>query len=242
MRAALFILTSVLILSCSCKKDKMSCNRSLELISMIDLDISEPSGLAMYNDSTLLSVSDQNGTAYFLKSNGPVVNTIDLQAQDLEGVAYSDSLDMIYSCDESLGTITARSLEGEFIDSWKLDKGSNHGLEGCTLDKGAHVLYALKERDPGLLFVLDLDSGSLEEHTLDFAADYSGIAFDPDGPFLWIVSDESQTLSKCNLQGLMIQRFTTCIVKAEGVAISEDLNKIYIVSDKEERLYSFLKP
>ena len=79
--------------------------------------------------------------------------------------------------------------------------------------------------------------------------DFSGIVYDQNRKHFWIVSDKGQRLFLYDWkQNQVIQSFTLGygangeykeIKKAEGVAIDPDSNRLFVVSDKEARLYVY---
>ena len=54
-----------------------------------------------------------------------------------------------------------------------------------------------------------------------------------------MLSDESQLVIKTDLNGKLIEKFEITIPQPEGIALSEDGRKLYIVSDNKETLYVF---
>ena len=77
-------------------------------------------------------------------------------------------------------------------------------------------------------------------YDLDFADDYSGIFYENSSNLLWILSDQDKTVNKCTLKGKLIESYKIDIKQAEGIVVTN--NYIYIVSDAEEKLYSYKKP
>ncbi len=80
----------------------------------------------------------------------------------------------------------------------------------------------------------------MAEYELDFASDYSGIFYEKSSNSLWIISDQNKTINKCSLKGKVIETYSIDVDQAEGIAIASD--KIYVVSDAEEKLFVFKKP
>lgn len=74
---------------------------------------------------------------------------------------------------------------------------------------------------------------------LKFAKDYSGLFYDEIKNHLWILSDENRLLAECNLKGQVLRKYKIKTPNPEGVSIDFANNKIYIVSDSEEKLYVF---
>ena len=117
---------------------------------------------------------------------------------------------------------------------------SNSGLEGVAYNLNDKTIFVVNEKNPGLLMRLRSDFSIIESYELDFASDFSGIFHDKELNILWILSDESKTLNKCSLKGVLIKSYSINVIKAEGIAVTN--NNIYIVSDSNSTLYQFKKP
>lgn len=215
----------------------------LQYSNVFNLDFPEPSGLALSADGTFMwTVSDHNNTIYAISLDGKILRSIKLQGKnlDLEGIAVVNdtTLAVIY---EKLRTIVLLNLDGEIIKSVKLDlEGEkNAGLEGITFDKKTQKFYVLNERQPGLLLELDDQLVTQKQKTLEFAADYSAIAYDDSLNVLWILSDEDKTLFKCAANGDVKASYKLDIEQPEGVVVDVRQGKIYIVSDPAGKLYCF---
>ncbi|MEN8124409.1 MAG: SdiA-regulated domain-containing protein, partial [Bacteroidota bacterium] len=116
----------------------------------------------------------------------------------------------------------------------------NSGIEGVAYAKNLNAIFILNEKNPGKLIKLRSDFSIIAEYDLNFASDYSGIFHENSTNNLWIVSDKNKTLNKCTLKGDLIESYSIRVTQAEGIAISKD--KIYVVSDAEEKLYIYKKP
>lgn len=138
---------------------------------------------------------------------------------------------------------------------------ANKGLEGVAFNAASGTVFVLKEGDPGLIIELDpslkriLDhkhlgaaSGFADDEKKSSKIDYSGIQHD-EGSRFWIVSDKAKRLFLYDWAAdAVIQNIALGyskdgeyreIDKAEGVAVNSDTNRLYVVSDKEARLYVF---
>jgi uncharacterized protein YjiK len=213
------------------------------LISEFSLDISEPSGLSLYEDGNLICVSDQTGMAYVITPNGVSLENFSLTGQDLEGIHFNPVDQRTYHVNEATGELYMSDADFNLISTWSIiAPDTNQGLEGCCLDSASGIVYLVKERSPRLLILFDIESQIGESYPLDFAQDYSGIAYNSNSDRLYIISDASRSLSICSTIGEELQRFDLCIEKAEGIAIDTESERIYIVSDKTEKLYVFELP
>ena len=146
------------------------------------------------------------------------------------------------------------------------DPPDNKGLEGITVNTTNEHVFVVKEAEPGLLIELDaacstiLSSRQLTEangfshpklgtHQLDF----SDLSYDRHRDTLWITSDKGQCVFHYDWHGdAVLQRLDLVIKpkdqpndkpkrirKAEGIAIDPDRGRVYVVSDRDARLYVF---
>jgi uncharacterized protein YjiK len=138
----------------------------------------------------------------------------------------------------------------------------NKGLEGITWNIDSGTIFVMKEGIPGLLIevspdlevildhaILSEENGFVDDHTAGDKLDFSGICYDPGRKQFWIVSDKGQCLFLYDwqqdnaIQSLALEYRKNSdyreIKKAEGVAIDPAANRLYVVSDKEARLYIY---
>lgn len=136
---------------------------------------------------------------------------------------------------------------------------ANEGLEGITVDPARGAVFLLKERRPRLLIELSPDLGAIiAAHELtpdmgfvsdkvdDHDLDVSGVAWDPWRDGFWIVSDAGKVLFFLAADQLQARAWKLSadngrIESAEGIAISEDGTRLWLVTDagKHSRLYEF---
>lgn len=142
------------------------------------------------------------------------------------------------------------------------NNGANKGLEGITWNDATGTIFVMKEGGPGLLIEVSPDLKVIRSHQLlneengfrdtEVGAeklDFSDLCYDPHRDHFWIISDKAKRLFlydwKANkvIQsaklGYAINGTYREIEKAEGVAIHPGANRLYVVSDKEVRLYVF---
>jgi uncharacterized protein YjiK len=138
----------------------------------------------------------------------------------------------------------------------------NKGLEGITWNTDTGSIFVVKEGTPGLLIELSADLATIRRHVLlneangfvdDEVAgdelDFSGVCYDRNRKYFWIVSDKGRRLFLHDWKrNRVIQSFPLAysingkyreIKKAEGVAVDPTSNRLFVVSDKEARLYVF---
>jgi uncharacterized protein YjiK len=208
--------------------------------TVIELSISEPSGLALsVNKDALYTVSDFTGKIYRISFDGKLLNELPFAGVDMEGIDVDKESGEIYTVEEGLQRIDHLSQQGILLDnitSINIQAPDNDtGFEGIAKNKD--TLYILFEKNPGLLIKYHIPSKNWTQKTLSFALDYSGIDYDDSDNTLWIVSHESAMLYHCNLSGSVIKSQPIDIKQAEGVAIDRKKNVAWIVSDSNSKLH-----
>jgi uncharacterized protein YjiK len=233
----------VFFLACNKQDDTIETNNKLELISSDKINVSEASGLAINaSESTLYTVSDNSNNIYELSTNGTVIKEYVYDGNDVEGITMVSSTKVLL-VEERTKEIVEYDLVSKNYKKNKLiysNNDANSGLEGIAINLNDNTIFVLNEKDPGLLMRLRSDYSIIESYKLDFASDYSGIFFDKTSNLLWILSDESKTVNKCSLKGVLIKSYTIDVIKAEGIAVTN--TNIYVVSDSNSTLYKFKKP
>ena len=75
----------------------------------------------------------------------------------------------------------------------------------------------------------------IEKHFIDID-EPSGLAMDPDGEHLWIVSDQDDDLYKTDLTGKIIEKTDIPKGDYEGVAITADGQTLYLLDESENEI------
>ena len=241
-----FIISVVLLfmIFISCSKDIKDSHvdnpvKETELV----LPISEPSGLSFSIDGkSLLTVSDQTGKIYRISFEGVLLETLQYNGTDPEGITVNANTEEILIAEERSRNIISTGMQGNTIKKYHLDIEENEvnsGLEGITYNSGNNHIYLLNEKKPGLLLELDEKYTLIKKTKLDFASDYSGIFYDIREDVLWIVSDQSKTINKCKTNGTLIKSYRLTERKAEGIVVNSEKKIIYVVFDKSNKLKIF---
>jgi len=208
----------------------------LKLVDDHGTDIAEPSDLA-FADGKLYAVSDRNSKIYEIDNDGDVKDEIDVEAIDLEALAIDDE-GHFYIADEQDQKVWRVNSDGERKESFDIDvDDGSSGIEGLAFDDEGHMLVGT-EKNPTQ--IIELKAGSGEETRsakLDFADDLSALSFNYDDGHLYALSDEEHKLFRLDNDFDKITSWKLPIEHPEGLAF--DGNKVYIVSDSEERLYVF---
>ncbi len=233
-----------MIFSCT-KEDTKIRYENLQFIKESPIAIPEPSGLSFdFNKTAFYTVSDQTSEIYKLSLTGALIGELNYKGNDLEGITIDPVSGDIYVVEERLREIVRLNSDGEELERFHPDieeNAENSGLEGITYNPGNNHLYVLNEKDPGLLIEIDTNGEIIKQKELDFASDYSGIFYERTEQVLWIVSDQSRTISKCDLDGNKIVSYRISDKKAEGIVVDNITKQIYVVLDGEDKMqiYSY---
>lgn len=203
------------------------------------LNIAEPSGLAFsVSHDELYVVSDRDGSVYRIDFEGNIIARLPYKGKDLEGIDIDRDNGQIWIAEESRQNIHHLDKDGYEIDkitAVHIDTKKGSGFEGIA--KNGDTLYILIEKDPGVLIKYSLTSREWTFYPLSFAKDYSGIDYDPTDNTLWIVSHESRSLNHCDLNGRLIATQKIKVLQAEGVVIDHKERCVWVVCDREHKLY-----
>ncbi len=245
LKKYLFVFLSGMIFILSCSDDTVNSTpgNSLELVSSYKIDVVEPSGLAVSNSGNVLyTVSDHTAQVYKLSTSGNVIQTFNYVGNDLEGVSTFTGNKLLLAEERTKEIVLFDTTTGSYSKhriNYENDD-ENSGIEGVTYNSNDGSIFILNEKKPGKLIRLRTDFSQMAEYELDFASDYSGIFYEKSSNSLWIISDQNKTINKCSLKGKVIETYSIDVDQAEGIAIASD--KIYVVSDAEEKLFVFKKP
>jgi uncharacterized protein YjiK len=239
------IIVTVLILAYSCEKKTPIVPAienpvgALELLESYDVDVPEPSGLSFGpGNNTLLTVSDHTNKVYELTLQGEIIRVLDYIGKDLEGVTYNPDKNLIVVAEEAERDITTIDYEtGNKVETYPIEisfGSANSGLEGISYNKNSRMYYIVNETNPDLLILWSPEYGIISETKLNFASDYSGIFIDESHSLIWMVSDQSRALYKCDYNASVIMTYYLDDLKYEGVVIDNDV--AYLINDATGRL------
>jgi uncharacterized protein YjiK len=236
--SVLLFVIAIIAFGCNSQNEKA---KSLKLIASYKLNIPEPSGLAFdLNNNSLWTVSDENSKIYSISIKGEIFDSISADGNDLEGITIVDENTLAVVLERSRELVLLKKNGSEMNRrSFDLKGEVNEGLEGAAFNSSSKHFYLLNEKAPRLLIELDEDLNIISKTKLDWALDFSGICYEESENVIWIISDESKVISKCNLDGSLITSYKIDLPQIEGIAINMADNKIYVVSDIAAYLYVF---
>lgn len=243
----LLLLPVLLFMSGCSRSEPVSPNSGAEVkkispVSVYQLDISEPSGIA-YNSAgnTLLIVSDSKPEVFEVNLAGVIIRTINVNGSDMEGVAVSSGGDTIYIVEERLRQVSLFNRAGAKLASFKADVAQldNSGLEGVAVKRNGKSIFVINEKDPKMLLYYENYTETWRK-SFEYAADLSDICYEDSSGFLWVISDESGMILRLSETGILIDKWEIPFSKGEGIAVVGD--KLYIVNDQDGKMYVFRRP
>ncbi len=214
---------------------------NLRYVGEYPLLIAEPSGLSLSRDKlSLWTASDEDGKIYQMTLEGKILRSFDSGMTDVEGIAVVDD-GAIAVMSERSHMISIFTPEGKLLQSTEVafDNADNDGPEGLEYDPVDQRFYVLKEKSPGQIIVLDHDLKEISRRQLKFARDYSSLSYEPERSHLWIMSDESNSITVMDLAMQMQTSYSTSILQQEGLALDYEKRRLYIVSDAKDMLYAY---
>jgi len=208
------------------------------LLRRYDIPVPEPSGLTLTGDQNgFWTVSDEDSYLYELDKYGKIIKRIKVDGFDLEGVTVIDEATLAIVL-ERTREVVVLDTSGRELQRVKINLGGepNSGLEGITYNERTKHFYIVTEKDPAFMIELDGDLNEVGRDTLKFSADVSGIFYDGNDSVLWILSDEDQMVVKTDMELNIITKFKISVIQPEGITINKNGDRLYIVSDLEEKL------
>ncbi len=211
-------------------EDDDSEETKLEFVASYPLHIVEPSGLT-YDGTNLWTVSDEDGLIYKIDFEGTILDSIDTEFEDLEGIAWNSDDSLLWVVDEYVSRIYVLDTEGTVLDTINPSfTHTNTYPEGLCYSDDSFCAAI-----PNAILACEADMGGGACYPLDFKP--SGLDYPPDRSFtLYIVSDETCCLYKwrSGLPPVIEHQWELRSQDPEGVAVVG--NKVYIVDDSENRL------
>jgi uncharacterized protein YjiK len=229
---------------CNTNRQESPIPENLFLLKLTPIKIPEPSGLALsYDGKYFWSVGDSDSRVYKMDLSGNVLQSFNVNGNDLEGVTVVDSIFLAVILERTREVVIVDTNGKEFIRKKLVLKGNlNEGLEGICFDSSTKNFYLLNEKRPGLLIKTDSSFNEVFRKKIKLAKDYSDIFFSKDDNTLWILSDESNKIIQTDLNGNKINEYSINVEQPEGIVVDYKNKKVFIVSDKKEELYEFKLP
>lgn len=214
------------------------------------------SSLAWWEDrKTILAIEDEDGVVSEFNRNRKLVRSITGNIHDAEGICHMSGNTFAFLEEaDPLNSNSGAIYYGEITNSTTsintgvltkiplaIDGTNNTGVEGITFDTGRNCFYVVKEKSPASLYKVELD-GTLTNYPAfnNLMSDYSDLHYDHNTDSLYILSDEDQKIIQTSMSAdTWYEKDISYISKPEGIAISSDLEKMYICSDNTGQAGAF---
>lgn len=233
------LLAAVLITGCGEDEEK---DPEIRQLGAYSINVPEPSGLSFtHNKSGLWTVSDASNKIYRLDFEGNVISSFEVNSSDLEGIAIinEDTLAVVSESDHEIIQLTTT---GKRAGKFNVENtgSEDSGLEGLAYDPVNKMFYAANEKSPKVIIKLDRAFNEINRYEISFAEDLAGL--NVDGSFLWVLSEESNSITKCSLECEALESWKIDAAQPEGIAVDYSTKKAYIVSDSQSSLAVYQLP
>ena len=211
----------------------------LEYIDRARTDMEEPSDLVRVGNK-LFAVSDQHSKIYEVDpGNGDSEEYVNIDGHDLEALGYDHTRNEFLIADELKAKIWTIDEDGNRHDSIEIENADdgNSGIEGIVVRSTDDHLFAVKEKDPARIYELEIDGTLIDSKKVDFAKDLSGVSYNASDKHVYVLSDEDHSLFRLDKNWDPDRAWKLPVDKPEGLAFEG--NTLYIVSDSENRIYTF---
>ena len=208
----------------------------------VTLAIPEPSDLCFsFDKKSIFMVSDE-GLLFETDKNGTIIRKANFEGVDCEAVFADEKF--VYVVEETTREIKVFDLKDLTLEktiSLPYSGGRNKGYEAFTFNKSKNKYIVLTEKDPVYLFELDLEFKVINKIKLEkIARDISAATYHNN--FLWLLSDEDNTVFKLNPNNYeVLKKWKIKVLNPEGISFDENGNML-ILSDDLKRLYFFKTP
>lgn len=235
----ILVLISFSLFSC---KNEQTDGDPVELINTFKTKVPEPSDLALsYDGKALWTVSDEENTAYLISFEGKILDEIKVDGDDLEGITVIDDTTIAVALERDR-VVVKLTTSGKELSRKKFEELTgelNAGIEGLTYNTNNGHFFMVNEKTPRLFIETDADLNIIKKEDWTYTEDISGIFYDNKEDCLWIISDENNSVMKCDLNGKMFDSFRVTIPQMEGIAVDHKSKKIYAVSDITGELFVY---
>ncbi len=237
-------LIGFLVFSCSLEDRAVAPEPPSSLLTPLaeyETNVAEPSGLTLgLNNACLWTVSDNTNHVYKLSLDGKILKELTFQGNDLEGITFDFRDSTLWVAEEQLRQLVHIDTNGTELarfDIKNLEGHGNSGIEGVCLGNDS-LFRVLNEKSPSLWAKLNKDFSAQKVVEIKDVEDISGICNAGNNNY-WIVSDQSRKFFKWSPSKGVISASDLKYEKAEGVAVDSKKKRVYIVSDKTGKLYTY---
>ena len=207
-------------------------------ISIVDLGIDEPSGIAFNKEISAYYIISDNGYLFQTDLTGKIIHSSSFKGYDFEGITFANN--KIYVSDEMMRKVHVFDLNLKKINTYQLNYqgGRNKGFESIAFIPEKNQFVLISEKEKIFIRKYDLNFRMIDEIIYDNLRDVSAVSYF-DG-FIYLLSDEDRTIVQTNLNFEEIKRFEIPIINPEGITFNNK-SQMLIVSDNREKLYTFNK-
>lgn len=214
---------------------------TLPIRSWRNVEVAEPSDVAIASATTFYTVSDQ-GRVATIDSSGHLLRLSGEVGYDLEGCLYQGG--RLYVADERARRILELDPNDLTVKrrlTFPYGGGRNKGYEAIGWNERKQVFTLITERDPVTVYEVDTAWRIVNEVPFDRSVrDLSGCSWYNGS--MWMLSDMDRELLRCDpVDYHILQRYSIPVINPEGLSIAAD-GTAWVMSDDRQRLYTFQLP
>lgn len=193
----------------------------------------EASGLALVGNHLYTIDDNKPGHIFEMDMNARQTGRIIDTEGDTEAITWDG--DRFIVMQETTGTALAYP-GGKYVFRAR-GTDSNNGPEALAI---AHGKYFVGYEWPPALAEFDQAGKLLVEHQLPWAMSINDLSYDQDCDCLWAISSREAKLYRMTLGGELKNSYSLAFGGGEGLVVTHD--RIYVVCDGQQVMYTFLKP
>lgn len=204
------------------------------------LSLNEPSEICYAGQDKFIVLANK-GFVYETNRAGKVIRKSKDTGLDIEGACIAN--DKLYVSDESLRLVMIYNLgDLSLMETKQLNYlgPRNLGFEAITFNPESETFLLATEKNPQVFAEYTKDFQPIRQFSLEGIREVSALTFH--NGFLYVLSDEENSVFKINLQSKSVmQRWTLPLINPEGICFTPSGDMV-IVSDDMGKLFCFKNP
>jgi len=220
---------------------------SLALIQSVEIDVREPSGLTLDAENDFLyCVSDPpDNQIYKLDIDGNVLEILDFEGEDLEGISFDSTDGSLWVVDEMKSEYIHVDLDGDVLSRARVNYNITdvkNGLEGICIRPDEQDVHIIKQKHEAAVIKIDMVELTQSSKTFELDVDITGICEGRGEDEFLILSAGQKKMYEWSWDEGILATYSFDVNQAEGVVYDPGSSHIYVVCDSESILYTFKFP
>jgi uncharacterized protein YjiK len=204
----------------------------------IKIKVSEPSDIAIDNNTKEFYIPSDNGILYKCDSLGTIIQQAETQGWDFEGVEIKDN--SVFVLDESARKVykyAKTNLKLENVYSTPYNGGRNEGFESLCYNYTKKCFVLITEKNPITIYEYDEKFQLLNQIKFTETRDISSARWF-DG-HIYLLSDEDRCILKCDADDYSVKnKYIINVINPEGLTFNK-FGIPVVAGDDIQQLYYF---